>query len=108
MPPRPQLAYSTWTGWRAFLGTETRAAGRAYTGFEEARALAQEWARINNLTSPQKWRRWARTNKTLLREHRIPANPNIVLQYRQAVQGFTSWANWLGTNVTGTEPHLHD
>jgi hypothetical protein len=105
----PQQFYENWAGWRAFLGTSgtSGARRRAYLHFRQARAVVRDWAIQNDITDAKTWRRWAKAHHELLAQHRIPANPNVVLQYKQPGQRFISYADWLGTNTKSPKSRAH-
>lgn len=114
LPHCPWKCYKNWAGWRAFLGTTGTGGRRAerYLHFDDARAKAREWADEFGLTNQRAWRTWAAEHRSLLQKHRIPAAPNIVLQYQRvhktSQRQFISYADWLGTNTAPSSPHRHD
>jgi len=73
-----------WIDWADWLGTRNRKKG--YRSFYEAR----KFARSLGIKNSNQWREWAKSDN---RPDDIPSNPVGVYKH----QGWSSWADWLGT-----------
>ena len=94
IPIKPERTYAGkgWRGMGDWLGTGTIAAHlRKYRSFPEAR----DFARSLGLRSASQWRAYCNSNRL---PSDIPTNPNR--QYLN--EGWTSWADWLGTATIAT------
>ena len=87
IPTNPPAIYADagWAGWGDWLGNGERRPGQ-WRDFKDARASV----RALRLESGTEWRAYSKSGK---KPDDIPANPNTVY----ADDGWTSWADWLGS-----------
>jgi hypothetical protein len=94
IPTKPEKAYAKkgWAGMGDWLGTGRIATGlRKFRPFGEARAFVCNL----NLNSANEWRSYCKSGRC---PSDIPATPNS----HYANDGWTSWADWLGTTTIAT------
>jgi hypothetical protein len=94
IPIKPERTYAKkgWRGMGDWLGTGTIQPGRQqYRPFLEARAFT----RALKFKSAKEWRVYCKSKK---RPADIPTNPNLI--YKE--DGWSSWADWLGTQTIAT------
>ena len=97
IPSNPQFNYKKeWEGWGDFLGTGNISnVDKMYIPFKEARRFAIKLG----FKSGNEWIKFAKENKKLLDEKRIPASPRNVYE-----KEWQSMGDWLGTgNISNAD-----
>lgn len=111
IPSSPALVDAQFGTWREELrhrGAQSKLQTKvpySYVSFgvarENVRRLLKSasWRQAGYKNTAKGWQEFARENKSILQELRIPVSPDVVAQYRRDWRG---WRDYLGTNTRPT------